>query len=422
MAPLAWCVPLLLLQATSAASTPPPPDSAPRALAQGGELDDDAECAVECAASAADACAADACAASFRQLRSRPAALQEAHTLARGEQREGEHGGAAHGLSELLRSLLAGVDDGDDDEEALPWNSSFFDDLGALAGDLPAQATNPLEDTESLPSTVAPWHDANESSQEAPQDEEAAGDLDSMSALLGPSCQRYGCIKYNPHRLDRTCQCNHACRKHGDCCHDYHAVCSPNGGGKIVAEKAWVALVDGQSDKKFQKMLCGIVRHFSHGPICHNGIIFKGTVAGRHGYFFLEYGNSGYPDVLTGRKKWGLSIAPARERFQGKRLLVRRIYPNLERLSYAVQVIRETPYFLSAAAIGRLLHRTNKRFSAHLMCSDFTADVLVWIGCLANDKASWNAQPTDFSSKAKHHRLHYTCKVGPDMWWDTRQR
>uniref|UniRef100_A0A7S2J992 Uncharacterized protein n=1 Tax=Zooxanthella nutricula TaxID=1333877 RepID=A0A7S2J992_9DINO len=177
----------------------------------------------------------------------------------------------------------------------------------------------------------------------------------------------------------------------------------------------------GGTDKKFQQMLCNIVKSVTKGTICHNAILFQGSVKGHAGYYFLEYGNPGAADVLTGRKKWGLSVTRASERLKSGKVLVREIHGDFSAsLSRVVEEVRDIPYFISLAAILRLHDRHNKHFSEHLMCSDFTSKALVGIGCLRNDKASWNAQPTDFSSSATSHKLHYTCPVGQDVVFDAR--
>lgn len=308
-------------------------------------------------------------------------------------------------------------------------NASFLADfdaaLDAALGARRGAGAAPLLDLAGLPEVPAPW--AAAIGERGVGNEEALGGagngtaegLTALAARAPPgTCARYRCVE---HRWWQKCQCNIECVRHGDCCPDYQAQCSRHGGGQLVVQRAWVAMLAGGTDKKFQQLLCNVVKKATKGPICHNGIIFQGSVNGKAGYYFLEYGNSGYPDELTGRKKWGLSIAPAAERFKSGKVLAREIHGDFSAsLSRVVEQVRDVPYFLSLAAIIRLQHRENKRFSEHLMCSDFTANVLVGIGCLHNDKASWNAQPTDFSSSATSHQLRFTCPVGQDFLFDTR--
>jgi len=242
-------------------------------------------------------------------------------------------------------------------------------------------------------------------------------DLEALSGWPKPSCRRFGCVAFKKHH---GCQCDYSCESYGNCCHDYLAKCSRHGAGKIVATEAWVVMLAGQvHHSSLQRLLCLIVEDAQDGPICHNGLLFKGSVAGQHGYFFLENGKSGITNLLTGTKKMGVQITPAHPRFNNKPVLVRRVHGNLQRLSSVVEKLRNQKYVFSLPNIMRLWHRRNHYWSKYLMCSDFVAAVLVGIGCLSGDEGAYNALPLDFSSKyAKEgHALRYTCPVEKDTYW-----
>lgn len=343
-------------------------------------------------------------------------ALQRRQRVHTAPVREDDRSGS---LSDLLRQMSELEAEG---QEESPWNSSFVAELARALQDAPG--TEVVDDAppanlggkgslEDLMLAAINERDVEDKVAQHDMSLAQGGELPSAT------CKSYGCTGYS--RI-RKCQCNYNCEKYGDCCPDYFARCSRHGGGKIIVEKAWVALVEGQSDKKFPKLLCNVVMHFTKGAYCHNGIIFQGVVAKRHGFFFLEYGNSGFVDLLTGEKVWGVQITPVGERFLHKPVHARRLHgPDFSaRLSSIVEVIRNEPYTISLPAAFELLNRKVRGgFAKHLWCSDFVGEVLVGMGCLPNSAPAWNTQPQDFSSKSWPQFLHWTCRAEPDAVFET---